>query len=161
MLRTLLWVSGISAVFALSAYAAPDSTVLEGDLRITGIPGSSGLVFPDGSVQYSATVEGPQGPPGLTGPQGPAGATGPQGPTGATGPQGPPGTGIPWVNVTGTSQQAISNTGYLANNAAQVTITLPASPALGDIVRVSGIGAGGWKIAYNAGQSILTQNMSY
>jgi hypothetical protein len=61
---------------------------------------------------------------------------------------------IAWQNVTGTSQQAQPNTGYLANNAAQVTITLPTAPNLGDIVRVSGVGAGGWKIAQNAGQSI-------
>ena len=66
-----------------------------------------------------------------------------------------PGT-VVWQNVTGTSQQAHPNTGYLANNAAQVTITLPTSPNLGDIVRVSGIGAGGWKIAQNVGQSVVS-----
>jgi hypothetical protein len=66
-----------------------------------------------------------------------------------------PGT-VVWQNVTGTSQQARPNTGYLATNAAQVTITLPTSPNLGDIVRVSGIGAGGWKIAQNSGQSIVS-----
>ena len=73
---------------------------------------------------------------------------------GATGSVGP---GITWVNVTGTSVQAVSNTGYIANNATSpVTITLPASPALGDIVEVTGSGAGGWKMAQNAGQSITT-----
>jgi hypothetical protein len=61
---------------------------------------------------------------------------------------------IAWQNVTGTSQQAQPNTGYLANNASQVTITLPTAPNLGDIVRVSGVGAGGWIIAQNAGQAI-------
>jgi hypothetical protein len=61
---------------------------------------------------------------------------------------------VAWQNVTGTSQQAQPNTGYLANNAAQVTITLPTSPNLGDIVRVSGVGAGGWQIAQNTGQAI-------
>jgi hypothetical protein len=67
-------------------------------------------------------------------------------------------TGVPgsvsWQNVTGTNQQAQPNTGYIANNAAQVTITLPIAPNLGDIVRVSGVGAGGWVIAQNAGQCI-------
>ncbi len=66
-----------------------------------------------------------------------------------------PGT-VVWQNVTGTSQQAQSNTGYLANNAAQVAITLPIAPHLGDLVRVSGIGAGGWKIAQNVGQSVVS-----
>lgn len=85
------------------------------------------------------------------------GAPGATGPTGATGLAGP---GLMWVNVTGTTQQAAANTGYLANNdISQVTITLPSAPVLGDIVQVSGIGTGGWKIAQNAGQSILTKNL--
>jgi hypothetical protein len=61
---------------------------------------------------------------------------------------------LAWQNVTATNQQTQPNTGYLANNAAQVTLTLPGSPSLGSIVRVSGVGAGGWLIAQNAGQSI-------
>jgi hypothetical protein len=40
-----------------------------------------------------------------------------------------------------------------------VTITLPASPAVGDIIQVNGIGAGGWTIAQNAGQFIVVQNI--
>ena len=75
---------------------------------------------------------------------------------GATGPAGP---GVTWVDVTGTSVQAASNTGYMADNVSQVTVTLPASPAVGDIVQVTGIGAGGWMIAQNAGQSIITKNL--
>ena len=64
-----------------------------------------------------------------------------------------------WQVVAGTSQQALINTGYLANNASRVTITLPASPSVGDIVRVSGSGAGGWRIAQNSGQTILGTNL--
>jgi len=45
-------------------------------------------------------------------------------------------------------------TGYFANNASLVTLTLPTTAAQGDIVRVAGVGAGGWKIAQNAGESI-------
>ena len=75
---------------------------------------------------------------------------------GATGPAGP---GVTWVDVTGTSVQAASNTGYMADNVSQVTVTLPASPAVGDIVQVTGIGAGGWMIAQNAGQSIITKDL--
>ncbi len=33
----------------------------------------------------------------------------------------------------------------------------PASPAMGDIVRVTGVGTGGWKIAQKADQTIVTQ----
>jgi photosystem II stability/assembly factor-like uncharacterized protein len=65
-----------------------------------------------------------------------------------------------WQEVTGTTQQAAPNTGYLANNATQVVITLPSAPAKGDVVRVTGVGAGGWKIAQNNGQFILSKNLS-
>jgi len=68
-------------------------------------------------------------------------------------------TALKWQVVAGTSQQAQTNNGYVANSAALVTITLPASPAIGAIVRVSGAGAGGWKIAQNAGQSIIGANL--
>ncbi len=65
-----------------------------------------------------------------------------------------PGT-INWQIVSGLSQQALPNTGYLATNDAQVTITLPASPKVGDIVRISGIGMAGWKLAQNDGQFVV------
>lgn len=69
-------------------------------------------------------------------------------------------SGLPWVSVTAASVAAQSNTGYLANNAtSRVTVTLPAAPALGDVVRVSGPAAGGWKIAQRAGQSIQAHNL--
>jgi hypothetical protein len=72
---------------------------------------------------------------------------------------GAPGPGITWVNVTSTSVQAESNKGYLANNAAEVVVTLPAAPAIGDLVQISGAGTGGWKLAQNAGQSILVKGL--
>ncbi len=64
-----------------------------------------------------------------------------------------PGT-FQWQVVAGTTQQAQSNTGYVANNAAQVSVTLPTAPNVGDTVRVSGAGGGGWRIAQNASQSV-------
>lgn len=54
-----------------------------------------------------------------------------------------------WNEVTGTSQTAAVSNGYITNNAALVTITLPATAAVGDVIEVSGKGAGGWKIAQN------------
>jgi hypothetical protein len=62
---------------------------------------------------------------------------------------------LPWQVVQGLAQQAQSNIGYLATNDAQVTITLPANPNVGDIVRASGSGIGGWKVIGNPGQFIL------
>src|SRR5581483_10269939 len=61
-----------------------------------------------------------------------------------------------WQLVQGTSQQAQVATQYLATNAAQTTLTLPASPSVGNTIRLSGSGIGGWIIGQNAGQSILT-----
>lgn len=61
---------------------------------------------------------------------------------------------LPFTNVTGTSQAMAVNNGYIANNAALVTNTLPATAAVGDIVAVQGAGAGGWRIAQNASQVI-------
>ncbi len=67
---------------------------------------------------------------------------------------GVPGT-LPWQAVTGTAQNAAVNTGYLATNAAPVTVTLPAVVNIGDIVRVNGVGAGGWAMVPNVGQSVV------
>jgi hypothetical protein len=69
----------------------------------------------------------------------------------------PPGGGsggITWNEVTGTTQAASVNAGYIANNAGLVTITIPTTAAVGDVVRVTGKGAGGWKIAQNASEII-------
>jgi len=64
-----------------------------------------------------------------------------------------PGT-FKWNEVTGLTQQAVSNNGYVMNNAAQSTVTLPASPNVGDTVRITAGGLGGFKIAQNAGQTV-------
>jgi len=64
------------------------------------------------------------------------------------------GGGISWNNVTGTTQSAAVDNGYIANNAGLVTITLPATATVGAIVKIAGAGAGGWKLAQNASQII-------
>lgn len=72
----------------------------------------------------------------------------------------PPATGLfTWQDVTDTSVQATSNTGYMADSTSQVVVTLPANPAVGDRVAVSGTGTGGWMIAQNAGQTIVTKGL--
>src|SRR5439155_7593944 len=66
---------------------------------------------------------------------------------------------IPWQTVAGTSQQAQPNTGYVVTSASQPTITLPTAPNIGDLTRVTGAGAGGWKIAQNANQFVSSANL--
>ena len=59
-----------------------------------------------------------------------------------------------WVDVTGTTQTIAVNTGYIADNAALVTLTLPTTAAQGTTFRIAGNGAGGWLLAQNASQTV-------
>lgn len=59
-----------------------------------------------------------------------------------------------WAGVAGTTQAAAINTGYVIQNASQTTVTLPTTAALGSVVSVMGLGAGGWILAAGAGQTI-------
>ncbi|MGL5263347.1 MAG: hypothetical protein ACRDAI_02045 [Candidatus Rhabdochlamydia sp.] len=59
-----------------------------------------------------------------------------------------------WNNVTTASASMNVGNGYLANNAALVTLTLPAIAVLFSTIHVAGNGAGGWIIAQNSGQTI-------
>ncbi len=61
-----------------------------------------------------------------------------------------------WQLVQSSPQQLASANNYLVTAAAQTTVNLPVSPGLGDTLRLSGSGVGGWIISQNAGQSIAT-----
>ncbi len=58
------------------------------------------------------------------------------------------------ANISGTTQTAAINTGYVVGNASQTTITLPVTAPLGSIVEIAGKGAAGWILAPGAGQDI-------
>jgi hypothetical protein len=64
------------------------------------------------------------------------------------------GGGLSWTDVTGTTQAMAVNNGYTANNAGLVTLTLPTTAAYGTLMAVVGKGAGLWKLAQNASQTI-------
>lgn len=68
--------------------------------------------------------------------------------------------GMGWTEVTGTSQSMAVDNGYIANNAALVTLSLPTTAAVGKVVAVTGKGAGGWKISQAAGQQIHFGDLS-
>ena len=68
---------------------------------------------------------------------------------------------VGWIVVSGISTQAMSDAGYLLTSAQLTTVTLPASASNGDIVRISGAGAGGWQVALNFGQSVLGNFSGY
>jgi hypothetical protein len=63
-------------------------------------------------------------------------------------------TGPSWIDQTTTSVTMAVDTNYVTDNAGLVTLTLPATAAFGSTFQVTGKGAGGWKIAQNAGQQI-------
>jgi hypothetical protein len=64
------------------------------------------------------------------------------------------GGALSWTDVTGTTQAMAVNSGYTADNAGLVTLTLPSTAAYGSMIRVVGKGAGLWAIAQNSGQTI-------
>ena len=62
--------------------------------------------------------------------------------------------GFTWSVITA-DQSAVTNHGYICNKAGLLTLTLPASPATGDLFEVTGMNTAlGWKIAQNANQVI-------
>ena len=67
---------------------------------------------------------------------------------------------LTYTEVTGTTQQMDVDNGYIANNSSLVTLTLPATAAVGSVVSVVGSGAGGWSIAQNAGDIIHKSDQS-
>ena len=70
---------------------------------------------------------------------------------------------VGWIPLSGTSTNAMRDAGYLLLNAGLSSVTLPATASLfvGDIVRVSGGGGGGWLVEENPGQSIIGNLAAY
>jgi len=134
-----------------------DSEVTQTEFVCNGSAGATGSTGPAGA----AGATGPAGVTGTAGATGPAGAAGTNGlaallklssaPLGADCVLDPAeisatsyvcnGNTVAWVNVTGATQQATANRGYLAKNARGVTVTLPLAPAFGDTVAVAAAGA--------------------
>lgn len=51
-----------------------------------------------------------------------------------------------WQIVTSATVNAVANRGYVANSASAISFVLPSAATLGDIVRITGLGAGGWQV---------------
>jgi photosystem II stability/assembly factor-like uncharacterized protein len=69
------------------------------------------------------------------------------------------GTSFTWVQATGGGRAVtmLPQRGYLAvGSTAASALTLPTAAAVGDLVRVSGAGAAGWRLGQGAGQRIDT-----
>lgn len=66
----------------------------------------------------------------------------------------PGGDGLTWLYLSGTTQTALANYGFVIGNSALTTITLPATAPIGSVIQVQGSGAGGWKVQAQTGQII-------
>ena len=64
------------------------------------------------------------------------------------------GSGVSWNVVTGASATMASNNGYIANKSTLVSLALPATSSVGDVIYVVGQGSGGWSITQASGQLI-------
>jgi hypothetical protein len=67
---------------------------------------------------------------------------------------------LPYTEVTTTTQALAVDNSYGANNASQIIHTLPSTAVAGSIIEITGIGAGGWRVAQNASQQIHFGNIS-
>lgn len=105
-------------------------TILQSSITIgpTGPTGTAGSIGIDGAT----------GPMGATGPTGAdSQVTGPTGSTGLTGSTGPTGPTLTWTVKT-SNYTAVTRDGIFADTTAgPFTISLPASPVLGDVVYFS------------------------
>lgn len=68
--------------------------------------------------------------------------------------------GFTWNTISGTSQNASVNNGYIVGNSSSTTITIPSSCTVGDEIKIAGKGAGGWIIAQGSSQSIVLGNQT-
>ena len=62
---------------------------------------------------------------------------------------------VGWIVTNATAFQAQIDHGYVVTNSLEVTVRLPLTANLGDIIRISGAGAGGWTVLQNTSQSII------
>lgn len=69
-------------------------------------------------------------------------------------------TSLIWNDVSGTSQAAAVNNGYIISNASATTVTLPLTAAEGSVVAIAGKGAAGWILTANTGQTIKVGNQT-
>lgn len=63
-------------------------------------------------------------------------------------------SGLGWTKLSAASQALSVNNGYICTNVGLTTLTLPATFAIGDIIKVVGASSGLWRVAQNAGQQI-------
>jgi len=139
--------TGEDGQFSVAATTAP-STPEEGDAWFDSASGDLFIYYDGVWVEASNANDGPTGPTGLTGVTGAVGATGATGadstvvgPTGATGVTGSTVTGPTGAAaVTNSSISSnitlVAGTRYFVDTTSVRTLTLPASPSIGDEIQI-------------------------
>lgn len=130
---------GTGATSASGAFDALSPMTTGGDIIYGGASGTGTRLANGASGQYLQSNGGTSAPSWVT----PASAG-----------------NLPWTEVTGTSQSAAVNNGYICNNASRVTVTLPTTAAVGDVVRIVGKGAGGWRLAQNSSELVYFDDVT-
>ncbi len=69
-------------------------------------------------------------------------------------------TALFWNDVSGTTQAAAVNNGYIISNASQTTVTLPNTAPEGSVIAIAGKGAAGWIMQAGTGQTIHIGNQA-
>lgn len=67
------------------------------------------------------------------------------------------GSSLTWSEITTDTNAAVNNA-YICNAASSITITLPDTFAVGDVVKLVGKNAGGWRVSPNTGDMIYYLN---
>ena len=146
--------TGQDGQFTIAATTAPANPE-EGDAWYDSASGDIFIYYDGVWVEASNANDGPTGPTGLTGVTGATGAvgatgvtgadstvTGPTGPTGAvgatgaTGLTGPTGAAAVISSSINSNQTLVSGYRYLVDTSAARTLTLPASPTVGDQIEI-------------------------
>ncbi|HEY1786811.1 MAG TPA: hypothetical protein VGJ73_01585 [Verrucomicrobiae bacterium] len=68
---------------------------------------------------------------------------------------------VGWIVVPSNTVNASIDTGYLLTNSQIVTVSLPATAHVGDVVRIACAGASGWQLAQVAGEFVIGNFLSY
>lgn len=138
-----LWRVYINGVFYMIPLAVDGSTslpVANGGLGITTTPTNGQIPIGNGTNYTAATLTAGSGI-SITNGSGSITVTS----TGA---------GLAWsTDATGTIAADVNN-GYICGAAGATTLTLPATAAVGSVVGAEGLGAGGWILTANTGQTI-------
>jgi hypothetical protein len=67
-------------------------------------------------------------------------------------------TGLPTWNKISTNTALVANMGYICTGGGVLSLSLPATSNVGDIIEVTLDGSSGWSITQGAGQSIVLGN---